>query len=123
ITIPEYDFKMSWNLGSSDTWAIDPESIKEAGCIHTCQGLEFDYVGVIIGDDLRFDGKQIITDASKRAKTDQSLKGLKSNYSEKEASEVADRIIKNTYKVLMSRGMKGCYVYCTDKKLQQYLSE
>jgi len=119
IEIPEFNFKMSWNLGSSDTWAIDPESIKEAGCIHTCQGLEFDYVGVIIGDDLRFDGKHIVTDASKRAKTDQSLKGLKSNYSKEEATIVSDRIIKNTYKVLMSRGMKGCFVYCTDKRLNE----
>ncbi len=121
IEIPEFDFRMSWNLGSSDTWAIDPESIKEAGCIHTCQGLEFDYVGVIIGDDLVFDGEHIITDASKRAKTDQSLKGLKSNYSKEEAAIVADRIIKNTYKVLMSRGMKGCFVYCENNCLKQYL--
>ena len=120
IEIPEFDFRMSWNLGSSDTWAIDPESIKEAGCIHTCQGLEFDYVGVIIGDDLRFDGEHIVTDATKRAKTDQSLKGLKSKYSKEEAAVVAERIIKNTYKVLMSRGMKGCFVYCTDKSLEQY---
>lgn len=121
IEIPEFDFRMSWNLGSSDTWAIDPESIKEAGCIHTCQGLEFDYVGVIIGDDLRYDGEHIVTDATKRAKTDQSLKGLKSNYSKEEAAIVADRIIKNTYKVLMSRGMKGCFVYCENNCLKQYL--
>ena len=44
------NFEMSWNLGSSTTWAIDPESVNEIGCIHTCQGLEFDYVGVIIGE-------------------------------------------------------------------------
>lgn len=46
---------MSWNLGSSSTWAIDPESVNEVGCIHTSQGLEFDYVGVIIGKDLRYE--------------------------------------------------------------------
>lgn len=39
------DFSKSWNLNSSDTWAIDPDSVNEIGCIHTCQGLEFDYVG------------------------------------------------------------------------------
>ena len=76
ITIPEYDFAMSWNLGNSSTWAIDKESINEIGCIHTCQGLEFDYVGVIIGDDLRFEDGHIVTDYTKRAKTDQSLKGI-----------------------------------------------
>ena len=39
ITIPEYDFGMSWNLGNSSTWAIDKKSVNEVGCIHTCQGL------------------------------------------------------------------------------------
>ena len=121
ITIPDYDFEMSWNLSSTDSWAIDMGSIDQAGCIHTCQGLEFDYVGVIIGDDLRFEDGRIITDASKRAKTDQSLKGLKSNYTEEEGKIVADKIIKDTYRVLMSRGMKGCYVYCTDRALAEYL--
>ena len=59
IVIPEYNFEMSWNLGNSQTWAIDPNSISEAGCIHTCQGLEFDYVGVIIGNDLRYENNKI----------------------------------------------------------------
>ena len=123
ITIPEFGFEMSWNLGNSETWAIDPDSIKEAGCIHTCQGLEFDYVGVIIGPDMGYDPKtgDIITDASKRARTDKSLFGLKKRYSKKEQIIVADRIIKNTYRVLMTRGMKGCYVYCTDSNLADHL--
>ena len=51
---------MSWNLGNSQTWAIDKESVNEIGCIHTCQGLEFDYVGVIIGDDIRYENGKII---------------------------------------------------------------
>ena len=76
ITIPKYNFGMSWNLGNSATWAIDPMSVNEIGCIHTCQGLEFDYVGVIIGDDLRYEDGHIVTDYTKRAKTDQSLKGI-----------------------------------------------
>ena len=54
ITIPNYDFAMSWNLGNSSTWAIDPNSVNEIGCIHISQGLEFEYVGVIIGEDLRY---------------------------------------------------------------------
>jgi uncharacterized protein len=57
-------------LDSSTTWAIDENSVYEAGCIHTCQGLEFDYVGVIIGDDLRYGNGEVITDYTKRAKTD-----------------------------------------------------
>ena len=122
VTIPEFGFGMSWNLSSTSTWAIDEGSINEIGCIHTCQGLEFDYVGVIIGDDMRYEDGTVVTDASKRAKTDQSLKGLKKQYPDAaEAGRVADRIIKNTYKVLMSRGMKGCYVYCTDPGMREHL--
>ena len=115
---------MSWNLGNSQTWAIDSQSINEAGCIHTCQGLEFDYVGVIIGNDMRYENNHIVTDYTKRAKTDQSLKGINKISKEKgieEANKIADSIIKNTYRTLMTRGMKGCYVYCVDKNLQEYL--
>ena len=124
ITIPKYQFGMSWNLGeTSQTWAVNPDSINEAGCIHTCQGLEFDYVGVIIGDDMIYRDGKIVTDVTKRAKTDQSIKGIKAMFAkDPEATKVlADRIIKNTYKVLMTRGMKGCYVFCTDDELRNYL--
>ncbi len=123
ITIPEYNFAMSWNLGNSQTWAIDSESVNEIGCIHTAQGLEFDYVGVIIGDDLRYEKNQIITDVTKRAKTDKSTKGIKTmNVKNPEkAKKIADEIIKNTYRTLMTRGQKGCYIYCTNKNLSNYL--
>ncbi|MFD2640198.1 DNA/RNA helicase domain-containing protein [Piscibacillus salipiscarius] len=123
IRIEEYDFGMSWNLDNTSTWAIDEESIHEAGCIHTCQGLEFDYVGVIIGDDLRFENGEVITDHTKRAKSDQSLRGIKKMLKEEpeKAEKVADQIIRNTYRTLMTRGQKGCYVYCTDKLLEGYL--
>lgn len=119
------DFSMSWNLGNSDTWAIDDNSVNEVGCIHTSQGLEFDYVGVIIGNDMRFDGEHIITDFNQRAKTDKSLFGIKKKHKENpdEALKVADEIIKNTYRTLMTRGMKGCYIYCEDMLLQAYFKE
>ena len=123
ITIPEHDFAMSWNLGNSQTWAIDAESVNEIGCIHTAQGLEFDYVGVIVGDDLRYEDGRIVTDVKARAKTDQSVNGINKLYREDEvkAEKVADEIIKNTYRTLMTRGQKGCYIYCTDEKLAEYL--
>lgn len=119
------DFKISWNLGNTTTFAIDETSVNEAGCIHTSQGLEFDYVGVIIGEDMRFENGKVVTDFTKRAKTDQSLKGIKKIYKEEpgRAEEIADEIIKNTYRTLMTRGMKGCYVYCVDKNLTSYLKE
>ena len=126
IVIPEYNFEMSWNLGNSQTWAIDSTSVNEVGCIHTCQGLEFDYVGVIIGEDLRYENGKIVTDYSKRAKTDQSLKGINKivrEQGQEEANKIADTIIKNTYRTLMTRGMKGCYIYCKDKNLNFHIKE
>lgn len=119
------DFEISWNLKNTTTFAIDEDSIHEAGCIHTSQGLEFDYVGVIIGDDMRYENGMIVTDFTKRARTDQSLKGIKKLYKENPelANKEADEIIKNTYRTLMTRGMKGCYVYCTDKRLAAYLKK
>ena len=95
------------------------------GCIHTSQGLEFDYTGVIIGNDMRFENGKVITDYTKRAKTDNSLKGIKTlaKKDKEKADQVADEIIKNTYRTLMTRGMKGCYVYCTDAALAQYFKK
>ena len=117
------DFEMSWNLASTKTYAIDENSVNEVGCIHTSQGLEFDYAGVIIGDDMRYENGHIVTDFTKRASTDQSIKGIKKLYKEDPqfALKEADEIIKNTYRTLMTRGMKGCYVYCTDTNLANYL--
>lgn len=119
------DFEISWNLDGGESFAISPTSINEAGCIHTTQGLEFEYVGVIIGDDLRYENGALITDFKKRASTDQSIKGLKKMEKDdpERAHRLANEIIKNTYRTLMTRGMKGCYVYATDKGLRDYLKK
>ncbi|AOV07374.1 DUF2075 domain-containing protein [Sporosarcina ureilytica] len=123
ITIPEHDFGVSWNI--ENTWAIENSSVREAGCIHTAQGLEFDYVGVIIGDDLRYEDGKVMTDYTKRARTDQSLRGIKKLAKEnpEKAEALADPIIRNTYRTLMTRGQKGCFIYCTDPGLQAYIKE
>ena len=126
ITIPEYNFEISWNLSGDEAFAIGKNSINEAGCIHTCQGLEFDYVGVIIGEDMRYENGHIITDYKKRAKTDDSLKGIKKiamEQGQEKANKIADVIIKNTYRTLMTRGMKGCYVFACDKALRKHLQK
>lgn len=115
IVIDDQGFHAYWNFNDTDTWAIDEDTIDQVGCIHTSQGLEFSYVGVIIGDDLRYEDGHVITDSEKRARTDKSLDGLKNN------PEKKDKIIRDTYKTLLSRGMKGCYVYCTDKALSQHI--
>lgn len=116
------DWSISWNLDTSEPFAIGESSVNEAGCIHTVQGLEFDYVGVIIGPDMRYEDGRIVTDRTKRAKTDRSLAGI-GKLPPKEQDEQADIIIKNTYRTLMTRGMKGCGVYCTDPALREYFRE
>lgn len=126
INIDDFDFHARWNLKSDGSlWLIAKESVNEIGCIHTCQGLELDYVGVIIGPDIIYRDGKIITDPSKRATTDKSIFGWK-RLTEAEPLEgqvVLDQIIKNTYRTLMTRGMKGCYVYCCDKELAEYLKQ
>ncbi len=123
IEFPEHDFRMKWNLTEDgSTWIISPESVNQIGCIHTCQGLEVDYIGVIVGEDLIVRNGQIIADPSKRASSDSSVKGYKRLLQEKpaETKEMLDLIIKNTYRTLMTRGMKGCYVYFVDEETRAY---
>lgn len=126
IKIPEKNFEISWNLDCGEDFAIGSSSVNEAGCIHTVQGLEFDYIGVIIGKDIRYENGHIITDYKERAKSDNSLKGINKIAKEQGidvANKIADKIIKNTYRTLMTRGMKGCYVYCVDKNLNEYIKK
>jgi DUF2075 family protein len=125
IVLEEYDFAASWNLGSTETWAIDPDSVHQVGCIHTAQGLEFEYVGVIVGDDMRFENGRVVTDHTRRARTDQSLKGIKGMAREDpdKALRLGDELIRNTYRVLMTRGLKGCFVFCTDPALAQHFRD
>lgn len=113
----EDGFEAQWNFKDTATWAIDTDSFDQVGCIHTSQGLEFDYVGVIIGKDLIYKNGEVQTDVRCRAHTDHSLSGLRGDV------EKADTIIRNTYKTLLTRGQKGCYIYCEDKALANYIRE
>ncbi len=122
VVITEHGFAMTWNLTKDGgLWMVAPESVNEIGCIHTCQGLEVDYIGVIVGPDLVAEHDVIVTRPLERSKHDKSLSGykrlLKSDPTE--ANRKADLIIKNTYKTLMTRGMKGCYVYFADKAAER----
>ena len=81
------------------------DSFEQVGCIHSTQGLEFDYCGIIIGRDLRFVDGTVITDPTKEAQSDKSS-GIRSC----KDPVLADRLIRNTYKTLMSRGQKICLV-------------
>lgn len=123
IRIDAFGYTAQWNLDTDGPlWIQAPDSVAEVGCIHTCQGLELDYVGVIIGPDLIVRNGKVITDASQRSKNDSSVRGYKKllKSDPDEARERADLIIKNTYRTLMTRGLKGCYLFCTDPETNEY---
>jgi DUF2075 family protein len=123
IEFPQDGYRARWNLASyGNEWIMNPNSVEEVGCIHTCQGLEVDYVGVIIGPDLKMDGGHLATNPQGRAKSDKSLNGYvgESKINPEVANTKADELIRNTYRTLMSRGMKGCYVYFVDPEVKKY---
>ncbi|WP_374005444.1 DNA/RNA helicase domain-containing protein [Delftia lacustris] len=120
------DYERQWNLDQDGSlWIVAPNSVAQVGCIHTCQGLEVDYVGVIIGPDLAIMGDTLVAVPRARDRHDKTMKGFVKMTKEQpaEAARLAESIIKNTYRTLMTRGMKGCYVYATDAKLRAYLRE
>ena len=108
-------FQAKWNLENDKIWAINPKSFEEVGCIHTAQGLEFDYVGVLIGKDLKYVDGRVVTDKTAISVDDKSS-GIRGA-----SDDVSRRLILNTYKTLLTRGQKGCYVYCEDKEFREYL--
>ena len=117
------DFKRPWNakpdsgrlapgIPKSNLWATDPNGLKQIGCIYTAQGFEFDYAGVIFGKDLvyDFDKQEWISD--KQHSADTVVRGSKDKFTD---------LVKNTYRVLMSRGLKGCYVHFMDKDTERFV--
>lgn len=121
IAIDEY--RRSWNarpeaghlargIPKSFLWAHLPGGINQVGCIYTAQGFEFDYAGVIFGKDLvyRFDQRDWVGD--KHQSHDVVVK--------RSGGKFVD-LVKNTYRVLLSRGMKGCYVHFLDKETEHFV--
>ncbi len=123
VVIPAHGYRKRWNLTKDGSlWIVAPGSIDEVGCIHTCQGLEVDYIGVIVGDDFVVRNGEVVCQPDKRSSADRSIRGWKTLMKSQaiEAQSRLDLIIKNTYRTLMTRGMKGCYVYCTDKETADF---
>lgn len=94
-------------------WASDPAGFDQVGCIYTAQGFEYDYSGVIIGPDLvwRTDHWEARPEHNK------------DNQVRRADLESFDRAIRNTYKVLLTRGMRGTLVYSTDPETQEFLQK
>lgn len=110
-------YRRQWNLDQDGSlWIMAEHSIAQVGCIHTCQGLEVDYIGVIIGPDLVVRDGRVQTAPDARDRHDRSIRGYKKRMHADPLATAreTDLIIKNTYRTLMTRGMRGCYLYCTD---------
>ena len=124
--VPDVDLgsvKLPWNnRKSSYKWAIDPATMlrNEVGCVHTSQGLEFDWVGVFIGKDLRYDPDKKMLFADIDNYHDKGGKnGLGKNKAERSKNLL--KYVCRCYRVLLSRGVRGARVYCCDKNLAKYL--
>lgn len=114
------DWQRPWNnrkatshAGAPGTpfWASDPAGFEQVGCVYTAQGFEYDYSGVILGPDLVW--RTDHWEARPEFSHDTAVKrGDRGQFEE---------AVKNTYKVLLTRGMLGTMVYSTDRETQELL--
>lgn len=117
IYIEEHNYKGYWNFAKDLKWAKTDFMNKEIGCVHTCQGLEFDYCGVIIGPDIKIDDDNNIFCDYDNYFDAMGKQGLKNN------RRKLDALIKNVYKILLTRGQLGTFVYICDEKLRKYFKK
>jgi uncharacterized protein len=101
--------KLAAGIPKSNFWASDPNGINQVGCVYTAQGFEFDYVGVTLGKDLVFDGGWR---GNRKISHDSVVK--------KAPEEEFVNLVKQTYRVLLTRGMKGCYVHFEDVATKEF---
>ena len=108
-----------WNLKSDkgiggflsgELWAIDPKGFEQIGCVYTAQGFEYDWNGVIFGSDLVWRNDHWVGQKSETA--DPAMRGVEEG--------IFTQLVKNTYKVLLTRGLLGTYLYSVDKETQEY---
>ena len=118
--IEEGRFKLPWNTTKGDTtWAEREETIREVGSIYTIQGFDLNYVGVILGPSVSYDGDN------------DELKIITENYKDTEAFRgkdefddpeyIKEKIILNSINILLKRGIKGLYIFASDSKLRTRL--
>ena len=106
-----------WN-STRDNWIGSKNSINEIGCIHTVQGYDLNYLGVIIGEDLKYDKAH-----------DEIVAHAENYYDSMGKAKIADdkeqlrEYLLNIYMTLMTRGIRGTYVYVCDPALREYMSQ
>jgi SOS-response transcriptional repressor LexA len=106
------NWRLAPGIPSASLWATDPNGINQVGCVYNIQGFELDYIGVIWGRDLRYDLDQQSWIGDKKESADSVVKRSKEQFVD---------LVKNTYRVLLSRGIKGCYVYFMDRDTERFV--
>jgi DUF2075 family protein len=118
------DYARPWNakpdaarlkkgIPKASFWASDPGGIDQIGCVYTAQGFEFDYVGIIFGRDLRYDSATQLWVGTPARSHDRVVRtGSGARFTDN---------VKNTYRVLLTRGMQGCYVYFQDAETRAFV--
>jgi len=104
--------KLASGIPPASLWANHPGGIDQIGCVYTAQGFEFDYVGVIFGQDLRYDFDRHEWSGHPECSQDNVVKRSKDQFS---------LLVKNTYRVLLTRGLKGCYVCFLDRDTERFV--
>lgn len=115
LTGKEADFKKKWNRSNSNGWCNTEvaKKLDEIGCVHTIQGYDVDYIGILFGREIVYRNGKI--------KVNREEYKDKGGYSSKIDDKELTSYIKNIYRILMSRGIKGTYIYVFDKQLREYL--
>lgn len=108
---PDGQYALAKDIPPASLWPLDPRSVNQIGSIYTIQGFEFDYVGVIIGKDLIFNFETQEWEGHKENSSDSVVRNSKEKFTD---------LVKNVYRVLLSRAMKGCYVYFCDKETEKF---
>jgi uncharacterized protein len=104
--------KLAPGIPTASLWATDPNGINQIGCVYNIQGFELDYAGVIWGKDLVYDLDSQKWIGNKKESADNVVKRSKEKFVD---------LVKNTYRVLLSRGMKGCYVHFLDRDTERFV--
>ncbi|WP_328620296.1 DUF2075 domain-containing protein [Streptomyces sp. NBC_00354] len=120
VSLPEWDWRRPWNVQgdrsvggypSKNMWATDEAGFSQVGCIYTAQGFEYDWGGVIIGPDLVWRSGAWVADK----------KSSKDTVVARAAQDEFAHLIRNTYKVLLTRGMQGTVIFSTDRETREML--